>query len=381
MSTPTTPVTPTQTTLNSASQETSPVSALQSSTELVNLPQPSADTTTNAGALPPPFADSTTTEVSAHPHPPADTPPAMIATPTPAAAASETQETSPDPMRIPKEVEALLPPLTEHIPSLLRYNLPELVGLASERVPPAKTCISDEDVCWSLEALGTAPTPSAKWLGDLGVLVDRRVREGQVKFSLRHPTVPDLRLPPWGMAFWRYALEARTEMDRWADAQKWMRDEAAKGTEFTGVQELIARTPWSMRVWAIDAGTSTISLLSVFLSTKWLAERHFDLFATYFTTLIGERADEWWIGGTYLAALLKELPKNAKRSAQNRGGLFDFQVIVTKKAYKHLLFPANLNGNHWIAVSVDVEQKVFRFGMSFCIPTPTADTHGSPPWG
>ena len=61
-------------------------------------------------------------------------------------------------------------------------------------------------------------------------------------------------------------------MDWWADAQKWIRDEAAKGMEFTGVQELIARTPWSMRVWAIDAGTSTISLLSIFLSTKWLAE-------------------------------------------------------------------------------------------------------------
>ena len=172
------------------------MSVLQSSTEVINLPQPSVDTTTNARALPPPFVDSTTTEVSALPHPLADTPPAMIATPTPATTASEIQETSPDPMWIPKEVEALLPPLTEHIPSLLRYNLPELVGLVSERVPPAKTCISDEDVCWSLEALGTAPAPLAKWLSDLGVLVDRQVREGQVEFSLCHPTVPDLRLPP-----------------------------------------------------------------------------------------------------------------------------------------------------------------------------------------
>ena len=33
--------------------------------------------------------------------------------------------------------------------------------------------------------------------------------------------------------------------------------------------------------------------------------------------------------------------------------------------YKQLIFPANINGKHWIVVGVDVVRRVFKFGVSY----------------
>ena len=365
MSTPTTPTTVTPIAIDSVSQETTTTDGSQIPAEAMAISPPSADATRDSGALPPPVADIPMAEAEVVPPTSTDTIPAPDLTSPHTTIASESQEVSTDPLQIPKELEVILPLSTDSIVSLLTLNLPEPIGVALAKLTPARSCITEADVCWSLEALSRAPIPPAKWLGDLEVHINRRIRDEDLGISLAHPTIQDLRLPPWGITFWRRAMEARTEKDSWTAAQKWVQGEANKGMDITTVQGLMARTTWNMPVWAIDAGRSTVGLLSTFLTTKWLAERHFDLFATYLTALIGTRAEEWWIGGTYLAVLLKALPKTKKInwSAKNRGGLNDFQTIVTTKDYKHLLFPANIEDNHWIAVYVNIKEKTFCYGM------------------
>jgi len=105
-----------------------------------------------------------------------------------------------------------------------------------------------------------------------------------------------------------------------------------------------------MTIWAINESTTPLGLIAEFLSYKWLREQHLEVFASYLAFRTKGSVGTWWIGGLAFPTLISALPPVPRQTAGGGGGgLRDFQKVFTTGGYKHLLFPANINVNHWIA--------------------------------
>ena len=276
--------------------------------------------------------------------------------------------------QIPNDVKDLLPPLTHSITSFLTCSIPDTISSPSDALPDAEISITTEPSSWTPELLAKSPIPLLKWLGALDQRLMEWLDARDTPFSLQHPTVSDLRLPPWGITFWCVALDVCKEKARWERAQSWVASEGSQGMEVGIVEELMERVRWSMMVRTSPDVDCPIGFMSVFLSTGWLAERHFDVFASYLSERIKGYADGWWVGGPYLALLVKGIAKLLDRLPKPDGDLEHLRKTIVDGKYEQLIFPANLNGNHWIAVHVDVAQKEFRFGTPIS-PGSTVDTH------
>lgn len=149
---------------------------------------------------------------------------------------------------------------------------------------------------------------------------------------------------------------------RWEMAQGWVASEASQGMEAGIVEELMGRASWSMVVPTSPGINYSIVFMSTFLSTDWLAARHFDVFTSYYSEHIRGHVDRWWVGGPYLATLIKGLANIPNRLPRPDGDLECLRKTIIDGQYKRLMFPANLNNNHWIAVHVDVVGKEFCYG-------------------
>ena len=112
------------------------------------------------------------------------------------------------------------------------------------------------------------------------------------------------------------------------------------------------------------------------------------VFASYLAFRTRELMGEMWIGGLYLSVLLKALPEKPDWKGGDGKGLLQFAEEFTTKGYKHLIFPANVNRNHWIVFKVDVEERAFCIGTllylaqctyttAYCLPT---SPRGLPAW-
>lgn len=268
---------------------------------------------------------------------------------------------------IPPDVEALLPLQTDSISSLISWDHPRRIRLPFQQLPSPDTCIVTAPVRWITTDLLDSPIPSQEWLNDLRRQLEIRLSQAPPPTGLQHPTVDTLILPLWGITFWESALHAINQKAKWIKSQEWLATQAEEGMEINAVEELMTRAPWGTTIWPIVESDSPLTLLTDLLSTAWLRERHFDLFAKYFTTHTKENASEWWIGGTYLSILLKGFYDRRDRPARDSNDLADFRKNFIEKEYKHLIFPGNLNNNHWIAVHVDVTKRIFHYGNLFLV--------------
>lgn len=146
----------------------------------------------------------------------------------------------------------------------------------------------------------------------------------------------------------------------------------AQDAEVYEARELMRRTPWGKRIWALMGADSSsfVGVLAGLLSVDWLSERHLDTLASYLNfraSRYGRGAAECWIGDVYFSICLKGVYRETKTSISNNVDLGKYRDTIVAHCYKRLFFPANLNGNHWITFGVDLTKKEFCYGTS-CLP-------------
>lgn len=133
-------------------------------------------------------------------------------------------------------------------------------------------------------------------------------------------------------------------------------------------ERVMGRIPWGTRMWVLPGANSSsfVGVLAKLLSNNWLVERHLDTLGSY----LNFRADNdrkhaggCWVGDVYFSACLKKVYRKPKTVISADCDLNKYKETITEHHYKCLLFPVNLNNNHWIAFSVDLEKKEFRFGV------------------
>jgi hypothetical protein len=268
-------------------------------------------------------------------------------------------------VRIPTTFTTVLLNREGHISALLAIEtLPLLVYPSGTAPLLVSECLTDTEVCWTVNNLLRSPVPPQDWLNTLEQELVNRVDLGAYPASLRHPTVLNLYLPLWAITAWRTLRDAVEQRACWKVVDQWLRTQGTRGVDVEEARELMGRMPWGMTIWAINESSSSIGLLAELLSTEWLRERHLDACGAYLTSRTEVQVGGWWIGEVYLATLIQNLPKELPTGqiTDNSSSLAVYQQRITTGGYKRLLLPANVGGNHWVVFHVDIEKQEFCFG-------------------
>ena len=274
--------------------------------------------------------------------------------------------------QIPHDIGPVVPGSTVSILSLLEYDLPEMLTTSADSLPDVSSCIMYDECCWSNAQL-TSPVPPRAWVGNLELELKQCLNSGQNPLSLRHPTIDSLLLPLWGVGLWSNLVHAIEQRDKWERSDEWLDERVKEGVEVDEVRALMGRVSWRMRVRAIHEA-SPIGLLSDLLSTRWIRERHLDIFARYLTSRAAVSGARIWFGGAVTAAELTWAPEDPKKPVESPVGLRRILVAVSKGGFDRLLLPGHVDGNHWITLSVDLWNRRVSVGTSFsfavgeCIP-------------
>jgi hypothetical protein len=250
---------------------------------------------------------------------------------------------------------------TDTVSALVDLDLPNLLT-DSDNLLPAESCVTNIDVCYTRDQLLRSPVPLRLWLGAIEIHLNQLLPLDPHPISLRHPTVPGLYLPLWAVTVWGVLLQALEQQAIWVRAQEWLEARGAQDTYSHIAKELMGQVAW--RTIQRLKPTSQIGLLTELLSPIWLRERHLDLFALYLRSHPMAHAGRQWFGGADLAILVRALPPASTiPNATLTADLMHYQEWVTSGSYNYLLFPALVNGNHWVVFSVDIKGKTFCFGM------------------
>lgn len=272
--------------------------------------------------------------------------------------------------QVPGEILRLIPAVTISVSSLLATNLPVLLYPSATNLQPAKSCVTDLAAHWTVEELLKAPVPPRRWLGDLEITLKNEWFKARAHItSVRHPTVSNLCLPLWAGNLWYSLVEATEQKEEWRRAECWISSQVQDAKVYEA-RELMGKTPWGTRIWAL-AGANSFSFVGVIariLLTDWLGERHLDTLGSYLNFRASKdkkNAGECWVGETYLSVCLKKVYRVTKKAVGADRDLNVYRDAITAHGYKCLLFPANLNNNHWIVFSVDLKKEEFCFGASY----------------
>ena len=268
---------------------------------------------------------------------------------------------------IPPEISALFPSPMDSVESLISHNSFSPQPIGGKRLRPAKSCIVDSGVRWRKEDLLTAPIPPLQWIGDLEMELKAQLGAGRHLSALQHPTIPDLRLPLWMVSLWFVIQAIEAQKTLWTEAVTWLSSDAVTGEEVDCASELIKQLKWGTTIWPLLEPTTLIGLVAELLSTRWLRERHLDLWGLYLTCCAGEGVRDFYIGGVYIAQVLKQLPAGKEKgmSWAEQGTVFDTLAIVVKEGFRTILLPANLNQNHWVLFRIDLDKKTFCYGKEY----------------
>ena len=267
--------------------------------------------------------------------------------------------------QIPNDIGPVLPGPSVSILSLLERDLPKLLTLSLDSLPDVSTCVMYDECCWSQVQL-ESPVPPRAWVGNLEIELKRLLRLGQTPLSIRHPTVNSLLLPLWGVALWSSLVHAIEQKDKWDKSDEWLDDRVKETLEVEEVKALMGQVSWRMRVKGINE-VSPIGLLSDLLSTRWIRERHLDIFTRYLTSRAAgsESEPKIWFGGAAVAAALTYAPEDPRTPVDTPVGLRTTLEAVFTGGYDRLLLPGHVDGNHWITLSVDMRNRRVSIGMSF----------------
>jgi hypothetical protein len=270
-------------------------------------------------------------------------------------------------VQIPDDyVDNLVRP-TETASALVNMDLPHLLT-DNDDMLPADSCVTDSTVYYTQDQLLRSPVPPRLWLGSVEIHLNHLIRSGAKPTSLQHPTVPGVYLPLWVISVWTVLLLALEQQQIWGQAQNWLETLVTRDIYSHMAEELMGRLAWGMSIQSIQP-KPRIGLLAELLSSDWLKERHLNIFALYLRSRGGEYAGKVWFGDTHLATLISALPAASKIPAAKLGvDLIQYGSWITLGGYGRLLFPANINDNHWIVFSVDVEGKTFCLGAHPCLP-------------
>ena len=102
---------------------------------------------------------------------------------------------------VPDAVSAQTPSPRDAISSLLTRGSFTPTFTSPTAPLPAKSCLLDDNVQWSVGSILQAPVPPQQWTSDLELAIKVQLHTGARPSLVQHPTIPGLCLPLWVVKF------------------------------------------------------------------------------------------------------------------------------------------------------------------------------------
>ena len=274
-----------------------------------------------------------------------------------------------DEIQPPKAILDLIPSPTITVSSVLQNDLPAILRSSAVNLQSAESCTTNHMLCWTIEELFKAPIPPREWLGDLEIIVKKKWFARARVTSIHHPTISSLCLPLWVGNFWYSLTDVTEQKEKWSRAERWVSNQVQDESVYEA-RNLMVRIPWGARIWALAGADSAsfVGVLAGLLSTDWLSERRLDTLASYLNFRASRdrtSVRECWVGDVYLSMCIKNVYRAARKTVNDNLDLKKYQAEINAHGYKHLFFPANLNGRHWIVFKVDLTKREFCYGTLY----------------
>jgi hypothetical protein len=274
---------------------------------------------------------------------------------------------------IPDNVRNHMPVFAMTIPLLLTYPFPTFLN-ENTTLPEPKASITNHHVSETADGIFVAPVPPNEWCFNLDVILRNSWGIREDIQSIQHPTVQDLYLPLWALEFWSEMRRAVGQQTRWKQALTWVMGRP-DSLERKKVIELFGRIPWGMGQGqsAILGTNPLIGNFADLLSFNWIRQTHLDVTARVFNRTASH---EWWVGDSSFAPCLKSVLKESRNNMAENLVLQDLMNTITHRKATHLIFPVNLDNNHWIVAHVNLEKQTYSYGAFspyWCMPQMLTD--------
>ena len=109
-----------------------------------------------------------------------------------------------------------------------------------------------------------------------------------------------------------------------------------------------------------------IGNISDILSWDWVRETHMDVAAEMFNATC---TSDWLASNPYLAFTLCKLPLLSDAQVQAEEALTNVMELVEHNSAQHIVFPVNIDDNHWIVVHIDLNAREHSQGLSSIHPS------------
>jgi len=272
--------------------------------------------------------------------------------------------------RVPNPILDLLPSPEITVSSLLEKSLPALLSPSAINLRPVKSSTTNAAARWTVKELLEAAIPPRRWLSDLEITLRKEWLTSARVTSIRHPTNSNLHFPLWVGNFWYSLVDAVEQKEKWKRAEGWV-SRLVQDPKVYEARGLMQQIPWGMRIWALTGAESSsfVGVLARLLSTDWLRERHLDTLGSYLNFRAsedGEGRTGYWVGDVYFSTCLKRVYRATRATIRADWDLKKYRDGITACGSKRLLFPANLDNNHWVTFGVDFEKQEFCYGAPSC---------------
>ena len=263
--------------------------------------------------------------------------------------------------RIPAEIGETMISKTASIPYLLEQSFQLYIKTPLNILRLTADCLDTLEPSWSTHALETLPIPPKQWLADLEIELRQVWAAGDHVESIIYPECVTIRFPLWIVNYWFAIADGAGSQQVWKAAVTWVIAQDPS-PQRTAVIDILETLPWgeSMSILPDSDAGSSVSILAEMLSeSSWLVERHLNAMAVHLNT---EGPTDWYTGPVDLSIHLTSASRLDEDEIRDEGNLEFFARQVDTRKSKHIVFPANTNGNHWIVVYVNLEKKQYTFG-------------------
>lgn len=224
-------------------------------------------------------------------------------------------------------------------------------------VPKGEALFSQLPPTEQLSAIRTRTLPSQSYLQALEASFSDQWFKGAQ--SIMDTRYTDSRLPLYGLTYWRQMAKARRSQRVWRMADEWMQRSSRDAVD--KARNGLAVIAWGNQYRAFGAAVSLdIESLAIILSSGWYNDEHIDLFMAQAAEEVRcnpALARTTIIAGLGLAAVIAS-PVQQKQSKLLRR----YTTCFKTGGCEHLLFPAHVNNNHWVAIEVNFRKREIAYG-------------------
>ncbi|KAF7967018.1 hypothetical protein HWV62_36215, partial [Athelia sp. TMB] len=188
------------------------------------------------------------------------------------------------------------------------------------------------------------------------------------------------RMPLWVLSYWKEMRELADAKVSWARCKRWLSvasdttsQSEAVSEAFADVAAFLPGLGWNTPVHGLDNQQTTLEFTKL-LGDDWLSTALLQMMIDHLSARVKadpKLASSIIIAGPSLAEAMESADvRGLEYSRKSTPLLSRYEHHIKSKNLNHLYFPAHVNGNHWIAVHVDFEQREFCYGDSLGGQTP-----------